>query len=229
MGYEEVTASSLMRIDKNGKIVERGSTSYGINKAGFILHSAIHENRPDINCVLHVHTQAGAALSAIKQGLLPISQEAMIAYDNISYHAYEGILNEESFKVSIGRSLGQRNKLLILHNHGVVSCGATVEEAWAQLFDLVYGILYIPVLKEIYFKVLNFIFGFFLACETELKALSAVGGRVENLVMPNAIAIRVVQEASRKDQFGLSIGTDLKFKTGELEFEAEMRSLDSMV
>jgi adducin len=139
LNFEEVTAASLVKVDSTGNIKEKGNTPFGINKAGFILHSAIHSARPDVNCVLHVHTNAGAAVSALKKGLLPISQEALLPLSNVSYHAYDGVLNEEKFRLSIAKSLGQKNKILILNNHGIVSMGATVEEAWTQLFGVLYG------------------------------------------------------------------------------------------
>ena len=98
-----------------------------MNKAGFTLHSTIHNARQDINAVLHVHTAVGAGLSALKCGLLPISQEALIC-GNVSYHDYEGILVDEPMRKKIKNDLGPKNKIMILRNHGVAFCGETIEE-----------------------------------------------------------------------------------------------------
>jgi len=192
----------LVKVDSTGNIKEKGNTPFGINKAGFILHSAIHSARPDVNCVLHVHTHAGAAVSALKKGLLPISQEALLPLSTVSYHSYEGILNEDKFRLSVAKSLGQKNKILILNNHGIVSLGATVEEAWCQLF----GVLY--------------------ACETQWRALASVGGNENGLILPSDAAIQQAKTELIKEQSGLNLGGDVKWGVGEMEFEAEMRYLD---
>jgi len=89
--YREVTASCFVKISHDGRITDSGSTPLGINQAGFILHTAVHEARPDLQCVIHAHTSSGAAVSAMKCGLLPISQEAMLI-GPVAYHDYEGML-----------------------------------------------------------------------------------------------------------------------------------------
>jgi adducin len=203
LNYEEVTASSLARVDAAGNIINRGSTPYGINRAGFVLHSAIHMARPDIHCIIHVHTHAGAAVSTHKAGLLPLSQEALIRRSLLSYHEYDGILVDEGFRQSIARDLGPRNRIMMLHNHGLVACGSTIEEAWNHLFDLVY------------------------ACETQYRALAAAASNIENMHIPSEQVQRQVIEVLTK-MGGVNMDGE-KWGIGELEFEAEMRYLDYRV
>ena len=99
-----------------------------MNRAGFTLHSAIHDARKDINAVIHIHSGLAAGLATLKSGLLPISQEALIV-NQIGYHDYAGILVDEPMRARIVEDLGPNNKILALRNHGVVACGATMEEA----------------------------------------------------------------------------------------------------
>jgi ribulose-5-phosphate 4-epimerase/fuculose-1-phosphate aldolase len=106
-----------------------------VNPAGFVIHSAIHAARPDVQCVLHVHTNAGVAVSAQKEGLLPISQIATIALSSIGYHAYEGIALRDDEKPRLVRDLGQ-NACLVLHNHGLLTVGATVGDAFIWMYAL---------------------------------------------------------------------------------------------
>uniref|UniRef100_A0A8C0D1I8 Adducin 1 n=1 Tax=Balaenoptera musculus TaxID=9771 RepID=A0A8C0D1I8_BALMU len=134
--YSEVTASSLVKVNLQGEAVDRGSTNLGVNQAGFTLHSAIYAARPDAKCVVHVHTPAGAAVSAMKCGLLPISPEAL-SLGEVAYHDYHGILVDEEEKVLIQKNLGPKSKVLILRNHGLVSVGESVEEAFYYIHNLV--------------------------------------------------------------------------------------------
>src|SRR5579875_1823090 len=89
MFFHEITASSLVKVDRDGSIVS--PTEYSINKAGYVIHSAVHQARPDVGCVIHLHTDAGAAVSAQAEGLLPLTQTAMIALSSLAYHDFEGI------------------------------------------------------------------------------------------------------------------------------------------
>ncbi|XP_075004706.1 alpha-adducin isoform X4 [Calonectris borealis] len=134
--YSEVTASSLVKINIQGDVVDRGSTNLGVNQAGFTLHSAIYAARPDVKCIVHIHTPAGAAVSAMKCGLLPISPEAL-SLGEVAYHDYHGILVDDEEKVVIQKNLGPKSKVLILRNHGLVSVGETVEEAFYYIHNLV--------------------------------------------------------------------------------------------
>lgn len=204
LNYEEVTASNLIKIDYKGNIIDNGSlgNKWGINRAGFVLHSAIHMARKDLNCIIHIHTNSGAAISALKFGLLPISQEALIRQTLLSYHDYEGILVDNNFIKKIQSDLGNKNKLMILHNHGLVSCGSTIEEAWNHLFDLIYS------------------------CETQFRALSAAGGNLNNLHMPNKSVQEQVYNVLSKMNGVQMNSNDIKWGLGELEYEAEMRYLD---
>ena len=131
--FEEVTASNLVRIDIDGNVVE--NTPHTVNPAGFTIHSAVHRARPDIACVLHTHTRAGMAVAATERGLLPISQMAMQFYDRLAYHDYEGIALDLDERERIARDLGDR-KAMILRNHGLLTAGATVAEAFSLMYYL---------------------------------------------------------------------------------------------
>ena len=134
LNYDEVTASNLVKIDINGHVVEH--SDHPINEAGFIIHSAIHmlENTNN-HVVMHTHSQAGMAVAALKDGLLPISMGATMFYDDIAYHDYEGpslYLDERS---RLQSSLGNK-RALILRNHGLMTVGETVPEAFVRLYRL---------------------------------------------------------------------------------------------
>jgi ribulose-5-phosphate 4-epimerase/fuculose-1-phosphate aldolase len=131
--FEEITASNLVRIDIDGNIVE--DTLYTVNPAGFTIHSAVHRARPDVNCVLHTHTRAGIAVSALREGLLPISQIALQFYQRLAYHDYEGIALDLDERARLARDLGER-KAMILRNHGLLTAGASVAEAFSLMFYL---------------------------------------------------------------------------------------------
>ena len=139
MLYEEITASSLIKVDLDGNILDKpdfGDLNYGINKAGYVLHSAVHRARHEVACVIHTHTWAGMAISALECGLLPITQTAM-RFLKIGYHDYQGVVLDTSEQESLVRDLGD-GEALILRNHGVLTCGHTVGEAfnWAHRLEL---------------------------------------------------------------------------------------------
>jgi len=133
MLFDEITASSLVKIDMNGNKVE--PSEHPVNPAGFVIHSAIHAAREDITCVLHVHTPEGVAVSAQKAGLLPISQQATIALASLGYHAYEGIALSDAEKPRLVADLGT-STALILRNHGLLTVGETVADAFLYMFNL---------------------------------------------------------------------------------------------
>lgn len=133
MIFSEITASSLVKVDLDGNIV--GDTPYQINPAGFTIHSAIHAARDDVKCVLHLHTNAGVAVSAQKQGLLPISQTALVLYNDIAYHDYEGIALDLDERERLVAHLGAKN-VMILRNHGTLTCGHNVAAAYVRMFFL---------------------------------------------------------------------------------------------
>lgn len=133
MLFGEITASSLVKVDLDGNIV--GDSRYKINPAGFTIHSAVHAAREDVECVLHLHTTAGVAVSAQAQGLLPLSQTALIVYHDLAYHDYEGIALDLDERERLVAHLGDRS-CMILRNHGTLTCGHTVAAAYARMFFL---------------------------------------------------------------------------------------------
>ncbi len=131
--FEEMTASSLIKVDLNGAIVL--DTPYPVNPAGFTIHSAVHAARTDAGCVLHTHTRAGIAVSAQEDGLLPLSQISLIPYATVSYHDYEGIALNEDEKPRLVADLGTSN-FLILRNHGLLTVGANIPDAFLFMYAL---------------------------------------------------------------------------------------------
>ncbi|XP_066501311.1 alpha-adducin isoform X2 [Hoplias malabaricus] len=198
--YSEVSASSLMKINLQGEIVDRGSTNLGVNQAGFTLHSAIYSARPDIKCIVHIHTPAGAAVSAMKCGLLPISPEAL-SLGEVAYHDYHGILVDEAENILIQKNLGPTSKVLILRNHGLVSVGETVEEAFYYIHNMV------------------------RACEIQVRTLASAGGP-DNLVMLDPAKYK--SRPRYPEPSGDGTSPHPKWQIGEQEFEALMRMLDNL-
>jgi ribulose-5-phosphate 4-epimerase/fuculose-1-phosphate aldolase len=133
MFFGEITASSLVKIDLEGNIVD--TTEFFVNPAGFTIHSAIHAAREDAKFVLHLHSDQGVAVSATKDGLLPISQHALIALPLLAYHDYEGIALDLDERERLVADLGDKN-LLLLWNHGTLAVGATAAECWMGIFYL---------------------------------------------------------------------------------------------
>jgi ribulose-5-phosphate 4-epimerase/fuculose-1-phosphate aldolase len=133
MLYEEVTASSLIKVDLAGNIIDNGDTRYSVNAAGYIIHSAVHEAREDAQCVIHTHTAAGIAVSAMEEGLLPLSQTAMRFHGHVAYHEYEGPAFNRGEKGRLVEHLGAHNAM-ILRNHGLLVCAPSIPQA----FNLVY-------------------------------------------------------------------------------------------
>ena len=139
MMYEEITASSLIKVDLQGNILAKpdfGALDYGINRAGYVIHSAIHGARPELACVIHTHAFASMAVSALQCGLLPITQTAM-RFLKVGYHDYQGVVLDESEQASLLADLGD-GEALILRNHGAVVVGRSVGEAfnWAHRLEL---------------------------------------------------------------------------------------------
>ncbi len=133
MTFDEITASSLVKVDLAGNIAE--PTPYAINPAGFTIHSAIHAARADAHCVVHLHTVAGVAVSAHASGLLPLNQTAMIVCADLAYHEYEGIALDLAERPHLVADLGARNAML-LWNHGTLTVGTTVAEAFLSMYFL---------------------------------------------------------------------------------------------
>ena len=133
MMFEEITASSLIKIDMDGELVME--SGYGVNKAGFTIHSAVHEARDDARCVIHLHTLDGTAVSTDSRGLLPLNQTALLIRDLIAWHDYEGVAVDLDERPRLQRDLGEKNYML-LWNHGTLTCGATVAEAFQRMYFL---------------------------------------------------------------------------------------------
>lgn len=132
--FDEITASSLVKVDINGDLVDDPS-GLGINPAGFVIHSAIHRAREHTHAVLHTHTTTGIAISAQKEGLLAISQHAARFYKRLAYHDYEGIALELDEQQRLIADIGDKDAL-VLRNHGLLTSGRTIEEAFYNLFFL---------------------------------------------------------------------------------------------
>lgn len=134
MLFGEVTASSLVKIDVDGN---HAGTGGKVNNAGFVIHSAIHMHRPDIACVLHTHTVANNAIAMVKEGLLPLSQKALVLMPYLAYHDYEGVAEDLDERGRLARVLGEETRILVLRNHGVLTLGTSVGEAfvWNHRFD----------------------------------------------------------------------------------------------
>jgi ribulose-5-phosphate 4-epimerase/fuculose-1-phosphate aldolase len=129
--FEEITASSLVKIDQQGSKVE--DSPFPVNPAGFTIHSAVHAARHDITCVLHTHSLNGVAVSAQREGLLPISQQSIFIHGDLGYHDYEGVALNDDEKPRLVRDLGP-HKYLMLRNHGLLTLGASVAEAWQAMY-----------------------------------------------------------------------------------------------
>lgn len=210
MLYNEITASSLVKVDMQGNVVEPGTTNFGVNVAGFMLHSAIHAARPDIKCVIHLHLPNIVAVSAMKCGLVYLSQESCLVGD-VSYHGYEGLVVEASERESLAKDLGVHNKVMLLRNHGAVCCGETVEEAFFYAFHLV------------------------LACDTQIKMIPH---GLDNLYTIDEATRRKVYDIAQRGGGGVDSKTEggpdgsgdkkkRKWAVGDLDFEALMRMLDN--
>ena len=148
MLFEEITASSLVKVNKAGEKVV--PSAFEVNPAGFIIHSAVHEARDDAHCVIHLHTNDGVAVSAQEKGLLPISQQSLFPLSNLAYHNYEGIALNPEEKVRLVADLGDAH-FMILRNHGLLTCADTVANAF----------LYMYIMQR--------------ACEIQIKAQSGGG------------------------------------------------------
>lgn len=150
--FEEITASSLVKIDRDGNLIE-DPLNLGYSRAGFVIHGSVYQGRPEIQCVIHTHTRAGVAVSAQRCGLLPLSQHAMRVYGMLSYHDYEGIAIDMDERTRLARDLGPTSRAMIMRNHGLLSLGKTVGEA----FHLMY----------------------YLDCACQIQIDALAGGRVE--------------------------------------------------
>nr|MBE5726019.1 hu li tai shao [Cucujiformia] len=204
MLYHEITASSLIKVDMQANVVEQGTTNFSVNISAFSLHGAIHAARPDIKCIIHLHTPSVVAISATKQGILPVSQESVVIGE-VSTHPFLGGLLDPEEKDKLARNLGPNNKVLFLTNQGVLCCGETIEEAFFNARNTV------------------------LACEAQLKLLP-IG--LDNIILLNEETRKRIYEAAHKapessprpDKPSILEGkVERKWRVGGVEFEALMR------
>ena len=130
--YDEVTASNLLEIDHCGKVI---SGKGEINDTGYIIHGAVHKSREDITCVMHTHSRAGLAISCLEEGLNPTIQDAAIFHNRVSYHDWEGMSTETDECKRLSQNLG-KNNVMILRNHGLLTCGKTISEAFMLMYYL---------------------------------------------------------------------------------------------
>lgn len=133
MLFEEITASSLLKIDTEGN--KLSESPYEVNRAGFVIHSAIHMGAQDAHCVMHCHTTTGVGVATQKQGLLPITQMALTVLGELRYHDYEGVADDEEERERIVKDLGD-GTVMILRNHGTLTIGATVGEAFSRMYRI---------------------------------------------------------------------------------------------
>jgi len=132
--FEEMTASSLVKVDMNGEII--GESTYPVNPAGFTIHSAVHEVRHDAACVMHLHTAAGTAVATQEDGLLPLNQTALVIREQIAYHEYEGIALNHDERPRLQQDLGPDKKLMLLWNHGTLALGETIADTFLAMYFL---------------------------------------------------------------------------------------------
>jgi len=135
LAYAEITASNLVKVDLDGNIVDGTEGSREINPAGYIIHSCVHRARDDLKCVLHTHSRASVAVSCLKGGLLPMEQTGLMFEDRVAYHDYEGLAVDEGEQARMVADLGDK-QVMILRNHGLLSCGRTVPEAFRLVYWL---------------------------------------------------------------------------------------------
>ncbi|NXL72106.1 ADDG protein, partial [Leptocoma aspasia] len=203
LSFSEASASNLVKVNILGDVVDQGSTALSIDSVGFSPHVAIYSTRPDVRCVIHIHTPATAAVSSMKCGILPISQEALILGD-VAYYNYQGSLDEQEERIQLQKVLGPSCKVLVLRNHGVVTLGETLEEAFHYIFNVQ------------------------LACETQVHALAGAGG-IDNLLLLDLQKFKPSTHAvAAMGGGGVNMASQQKWKVGEQEFEALMRMLDNL-
>nr|KAF6424407.1 adducin 3 [Molossus molossus] len=203
LSFSEATASNLVKVNIIGEVVDQGSTHLKIDHTGFSPHAAIYSTRPDVKCVIHIHTLAAAAVSSMKCGILPISQESLILGD-VAYYDYQGSLDDQEERIQLQKVLGPSCKVLVLRNHGVVVLGETVEEAF------------------------HYIFSVQIACEIQVQALAGAGG-VDNLLVLDLQKYKALTHTiAVSGGGGVNMGSHQKWKVGEIEFEGLMRTLDNL-
>ncbi len=175
MMFEEITASSLVKVDLQGRKVM--DSPFDINPAGFTIHGAVHEAREDARCVIHLHTVEGVAVSCQEAGLLPISQQSLFALASLAYHDYEGVALNPDEKARLVRDLGDKHHM-ILRNHGLLTCAETVADAFLHMY----------VLQK--------------ACEVQVRA-QAGGGELIPVAQPILDGIRAASKVVLRQSGGM--------------------------
>lgn len=132
--FEEITASSLMRMDLEGNVLEMPEGGF-LNPAAFAVHSAVLAGRPDINCAIHFHSQDGVAVSSLEEGLLPLSQNALMVWSDVAYHAFEGVVSPDEERERLQADIGDKH-LMLLRNHGTLAVGRSIASAFARISAL---------------------------------------------------------------------------------------------
>jgi ribulose-5-phosphate 4-epimerase/fuculose-1-phosphate aldolase len=135
MLFNEITASSLIKVDLEGDVILQPESDYGLQKAGFVIHSALYAARPDVNCAMHTHTVAGMAVSSLKCGVLPLTQTVMRFYTRIAYHDFKGPERDLGERARLAGSLGEKS-IMVLRNHGLLTVGPTIQEAFNRMYGL---------------------------------------------------------------------------------------------
>ncbi|XP_044153706.1 gamma-adducin isoform X1 [Bufo gargarizans] len=203
LSFSEASAANLVKLNIVGDVVDQGATNLRIDPSGFSPHAAIYSTRPDVRCVIHIHTPATAAVSTMKCGILPISQEALLLGE-VAYYNYQGSLDEQQERIQLQKVLGPSAKVLVLRNHGVMALGETMEEAF------------------------HYIFNAQLACEVQVHALAGSGG-INNLLLLDLEKYKpVTHSLAAGGAGGVNMEGQYKWKIGELEFESLMRMLDNL-
>ncbi|XP_034538275.1 adducin 3 (gamma) b [Notolabrus celidotus] len=200
LSFAEVTAGNLVKVNIVGEVVDQGSTDLAIDHFGFASHAAIYSMRPDVKCIIHIHTPATAAVSSMKCGILPISQEALLLGD-VSSFGYHGSLDNKEEKVEFQKALGPTAKVMILRNHGLLALGETVEEAF------------------------HYVYHTQQACEIQVNALSCSSDLDSFVLLDKDKLKRLTQGVAAA---GVAIDNEVKWKVGEAEFESLMRMLDNL-
>mmetsp|Transcript_18008 Transcript_18008/g.34131 ORF Transcript_18008/g.34131 Transcript_18008/m.34131 type:complete len:312 (-) Transcript_18008:283-1218(-) len=202
--YDEITASSLVKVNSKGKVIDEGTSGYGFNYAGFIIHGAIHEARDDVNCVFHTHDRDMQAMSNIKTGILPISLESIQALAVLSpeKHKCRGITTKEEEREAIVKALGQHD-LLFLENHGTVACGGTIAEAFQNMFNLS------------------------RACSYQVATMSTVGGDLSQIVTVDSKYVQSAESKGRANDISQKGGGYSEVARFDRPFYAMMRRMEA--
>jgi len=172
--FDEVTASSLLRVTIDGHVIDPGTGTGGLFRQGYVIHSAIHQARHDAQCVWHCHHYDTTSVAMSKDGILPLSQEAIGVIHDIAYHPFEGTANDESEGPRLQRSLGQHKHVLMLLNHGPCTVAKSIEDAFFLMFLVC------------------------RACTYQQKALSLVGGDLRRLHIPTKAQVQAMHERAKK-------------------------------